>query len=67
MKNKRKIIEIYVTENEEEDSISFEFEKIENTDTANSTMKMLLEMFSLYKNKDDSLEVYGDNNKKEVL
>ena len=67
MKNKRKIIEIYVTENEEEDTISFEFEKIENTDTANSTMKMLLEMFSLYKNKDDSLEVYGDNNKKEVL
>ena len=67
MENKRKIIEIYVTENEEEDTTSFEFERIEDSDIANSTMKMLAYMFSKYKNKDDNLEIYGENHKKEVL
>ncbi|MBQ9657631.1 MAG: hypothetical protein IJV31_02550 [Clostridia bacterium] len=67
MENKRKIIEIYVTENEEEDTTSFEFEKIENSDVANSTMKMLVYMFSKYKHEDDTLELYGDNGKKEVV
>lgn len=67
MENKRKIIEIYVTENEEEDITSFEFERIEDSDIANSTMKMLAYMFSKYKNKDDNLEICGENHKKEVL
>lgn len=54
---KRKIIEIYVTENKETDSISFEFEKMEDTEVANSTMKVLLMMVSNYKDDEDELEV----------
>lgn len=54
---KRKIIEIYVTENKETDSISFEFEKMEDTEVANATMKGLLMIFSNYKDDEDELEV----------
>lgn len=54
---KRKIIEIYVEEKPEEDSISFEFKKCENTEIADSTMKMLLFMLGKYKNPEDELEV----------
>lgn len=54
---KRKIIEIYVTENKEDDTISFDFEKVEDTEIANSTMKGLLMMFDIYKNDEDVLEV----------
>lgn len=43
---KRKIIEVYITENDEENTVSFEFEKTEDTEIANSTMKALLLMFS---------------------
>lgn len=50
MKEKRKIIEIYVTENEEKDSASFEFEKCEDTEIANYTMKGLLMMLNEYRN-----------------
>ena len=54
---RRKIIEIYVTENKEKDSISFEFEKMEDTEVANVTMKGLLMMFLSYKDDEDELEV----------
>ena len=54
---KRKIIEIYVTENKETDSISFEFEKMENTEVANATMKGLLMIFLNYKDDEDEVEV----------
>lgn len=54
---KRKIIEIYVTENEETDSVSFEFEKMEDTEVANATMKGLLMIFANYKDDEDELEV----------
>lgn len=57
MNEKRKIIEIYVTENIEEDTTSFEFEKVEDSHVANSTMKMLLMTFAQYKDEDDELEV----------
>ncbi len=57
IKNKRKVIEIYVTENEQEETTSFEFEKVEDSDVANSTMKMLLYMFSKFKHEEDTLEV----------
>ncbi len=67
MEDRRKIIEIYVTENEDKDTTSFEFEKIEDSDVANSTMKMLAYMFSMYKREDECLTLYGDENKKEVL
>lgn len=52
---KRKIIEVYITENDEENTVSFEFEKKEDTEIANSTMKALLMMFSNLKS--DGLEV----------
>ena len=54
---KRKIIEIYITENKEEDSISFDVEKVEHTEIADCTMKMLLHCFSKYQKEDDELEV----------
>lgn len=57
MNEKRKIIEIYVTKNNEEDSISFDVEKTEDSDIANYTMKMLLHTFAQYKDEDDELEV----------
>lgn len=56
--DKRKIIEIYVTENEEEDSISFEFEKVEDTEIANETIKGLMMIFATYKDEEDELEVH---------
>lgn len=55
--NKKRIIEIYVTENKKEDTVSFEFEKVENSKIADSTMKMLLMMFNKYKDNEDELEV----------
>lgn len=54
---KRKIIEIYITENKEEDSVCFDVEKVENTEIADYTMKMLLHCFSQYQKEDDELEV----------
>lgn len=53
---KRKIIEIYVEEKPEEDSVSFEFEKIENTEIADNMMKMLMYILSIYKHEDDEIE-----------
>jgi len=54
---KRKIIEIYVTENKEEDSASFEFIKCEDTEIADNTMKGLLIIFNTYKDDEDELKV----------
>ena len=53
---KRKIIEIYVEEKTEEDSISFEFKKCENTEVADNTMKMLMYILSKYKCAEDEIE-----------
>lgn len=52
---KRKIIEVYITENDEENTVSFEFKKTEETEIAKSTMKALLMVFSNLKS--DGLEV----------
>lgn len=54
---RRKIIEIYITENEKEDSISFDVEKLEDSEIANYTMKMLMMMFSAYKKEGDNMEL----------
>lgn len=60
--DKRKIIEIYVEENTEEDTVSFEFKKVENTEIANMTMKGLIMMFESQKSDEDELEVeYGQS------
>lgn len=42
---KRKIIEIYVNENEEKGTSSYIFENLEDTKEANYMMKMLTEIF----------------------
>lgn len=55
-KEKRKIIEIYVTENEEDDTVSFNFERCEDTEIANETMKGLCMMFAKWKDEEDKLE-----------
>lgn len=52
---KRKIIEVYITENDEENTVSFNFQKTEDSEIANSTMKALLMVFSNL--KEDGLEV----------
>ncbi len=65
MENKRKIIEIYVTENKKEGTTSFEFEKVEDSEIADLTLKGLLMIFSKYKEEDDELEVELEEKKNE--
>ena len=55
--NKRKIIEIYVTNNDKENITSFEFIKTENSELANSTLKGLLMIFEQFKDSDVEIEV----------
>ena len=50
---KRKIIEVYITENEEEGNVSFEFLKTEDSEVANDTMKLLINMLTFYKGDED--------------
>lgn len=46
----------------EEDTVSFEFKKVENTEIANMTMKGLIMMFESQKSDEDELEVeYGQS------
>lgn len=54
--NKRKIIEIYVTENEKEDTATFDLEKVEDSKIANIMMGSLVMMFG-NQCKGDELEV----------
>lgn len=53
----RKIIEVYVTENKKEDTVSFKFEKCEESELANNTLKGLCMIFATWKDKEDELEV----------
>lgn len=46
---RRKIIEIYVEENEKEGKTYFDVERCENSMTANAVMKMLLNTFRQFK------------------
>ena len=55
--NKRKIIEIYVTDNDKENTISFEFIRTENSELANSTLKGLVMMFEYFTGPDIETEV----------
>ena len=63
--NKRKIIEIYVTENKEENTTSFEFIKTEDSGLANKTLKGLMFIFAHFKDNDDEIEVELENKNKE--
>lgn len=64
---KRKIIEIYVTENKEEDTASFEFIKTEDSELANETLKGLVMIMANLKDDEDEIEVEFDNkNQKET-
>lgn len=60
---KRKIIEIYATEDEENNTISFDFEKVDDSGVANSVMKMLVSVFSELKDECGSITeiVTGDD------
>lgn len=60
---KRKIIEIYATEDEENNTISFDFEKVDDSEAANGVMKMLVSVFSELKNEYGSITeiVTGDD------
>lgn len=53
----RKIIEIYVEEKPEDDAVSFEFKRCEDTEVANNTMKMLMMVLNKYKKEEDEIEV----------
>lgn len=46
MNKRRKIIEIYVTEDKEQDTTTFDFERLEDTKEANFMMKRLTLMFA---------------------
>lgn len=54
---RRKIIEIYVEEKPEQDAVSFDFERCEDSEVANNTMKMLIMVLSKYKREEDDIEV----------
>ena len=53
----RKIIEIYVKENKEDETIAYEFIRCEDTEIANSTMKEFCKILTLMKCEEDDLEV----------
>ena len=55
---KRKIIEVYVEENEDEQT--FTIEKVEDSEVANETIKALAVIFYKLKSKEESLELTYD-------
>ena len=61
MNKRRKIIEIYVTENKEEDTTTFNFERLEDTKEANFMMKKISLMFAASMKEDESLEICKGN------
>ena len=61
MNKRRKIIEIYVTENKEGDTTTFNFERLEDTKEANFMMKKISLMFAASMKEDESLEICKGN------
>lgn len=57
MEEERKIIEVYVKENKEEETVSFTFKKTENSEIANSTIKGFAMIFAAQIGAEDELEV----------
>lgn len=55
---KRKIIEVYVEENEDEQT--FTIEKVEDSEVANETIKALAVIFYKLKSKEESLKLTYD-------
>lgn len=55
MKDKRKIIEIFVEEND--DTTTFTLEKVEDSAVANETIRALAMIFVRFKEKEDSIEL----------
>lgn len=53
---KRKVVEIFVTEGDNDD-VSFTVEKVEESEIADLTMKMMLNVFAEFKDEEDTLEV----------
>lgn len=54
---KRKIIEIYVTEDKENDTTTFNFNRLEDTKEANFMMKKIALMFATTKSDNEELEI----------
>jgi hypothetical protein len=59
--DKRKIIEIYVTEDKENDTTTFNFDRLEDTKEANFMMKRLSLMFAANIKEDENLEICKGN------
>jgi hypothetical protein len=59
--DKRKIIEIYVTEDKENDTTTFDFDRLEDTKEANFMMKRLSLMFATNIKEDENLEICNGN------
>lgn len=59
--DKRKIIEIYVTEDKENDTTTFDFDRLEDTKEANFMMKRLSLMFATTIKEDENLEICKGN------
>ncbi len=59
--DKRKIIEIYVTEDKENDTTTFDFDRLEDTKEANFMMKRLSLMFAANIKEDENLEICNEN------
>lgn len=62
MSKKRKIIEIFAIENED-NSITFDFNKVEDTEISDFILKKILTSLSLCKNVDDEIEIEYEGDK----
>ena len=56
---RRKIVEIYIEEDIENEKIYFDVERVEDSKVANATMKMLLNTFSKFKGNDVDVTYEG--------
>lgn len=56
---RRKIVEIYAEENEEEGITYFDTERCENSMTANAVMKMLLNTFRQFEGEEVEVKYEG--------
>lgn len=57
---KRKIIEVYITENTEEDTVTFHFEKTEDSKVADNIMQFLAVIIAGQKDTGDQLEIESE-------
>lgn len=56
---RRKIVEIYIEEDVENEKVFFDVERVEDSKIANATMKMLLNTFRSFKGNDIDVTYEG--------